>query len=260
MACIQIRRWWVSVLAILLCCGLTTGTLTAVAQSKPDAVAQPSEEVVLSPVKDNTIYESTDEQASNGAGQYFFAGRTATPANLRGLLAFDLTDQVPSGATIISVTLQLNLSLTGAGEQDIALHRLEADWGEGASDATGNESRGARAALGDATWVHTFYSDTVWSTLGGDFVSAPSAVTSVGGEGEYSWSTPGMVADVQEWVDSPASNFGWIVIGNEVDDASAKRFDSRDNPTEAVRPRLTIVYEVAPEGESTLYLPLVQRQ
>ncbi len=36
-----------------------------------------------------------------------------------------------------------------------------------------------------------------------------------------------MVADVQEWVNQPTTNFGWCVLGNEVTLQSVKRFESR---------------------------------
>ena len=54
-----------------------------------------------------------------------------------------------------------------------------------------------------------------------------------------------MVADVQDWLDNPANNFGWIVIGDESSSRTAKRFDSRENPTEGNRPQLTVNYTEA---------------
>jgi len=51
-----------------------------------------------------------------------------------------------------------------------------------------------------------------------------------------------MAADVQGWLDNPASDFGWILVGNEVDTRSAKRFDSLQHDTEVLRPLLTIDY------------------
>lgn len=49
-----------------------------------------------------------------------------------------------------------------------------------------------------------------------------------------------MVMDAQRWLDTPASNTGWVVIGNETAASTAKRFDSREHPTPANRPRLDI--------------------
>ena len=51
-----------------------------------------------------------------------------------------------------------------------------------------------------------------------------------------------MVADVQSWLDNPASNFGWLVLGDETAIATAKRFDTRES---ASPPVLTIEYTPA---------------
>src|SRR5262249_11447282 len=70
-----------------------------------------------------------------------------------------------------------------------------------------------------------------------------SASTIVSAIGTYTWgSSSQMVADVQDWLDAPSANFGWIVIGEESTPTTAKRFDSRENPTPANRPKLTIVF------------------
>ena len=54
-----------------------------------------------------------------------------------------------------------------------------------------------------------------------------------------------MVADVQSWLDNPASNFGWLVLGDETAIATAKRFDTRES---ASPPVLTIrIHTRAPE-------------
>ena len=51
-----------------------------------------------------------------------------------------------------------------------------------------------------------------------------------------------MVADAQAWLDTPATNFGWILIGNEAQLKTAKRFNSRENPNSSNRPVLTLDY------------------
>jgi serine protease len=48
-----------------------------------------------------------------------------------------------------------------------------------------------------------------------------------------------MVADVQSWLDNPATNFGWLVLGDESTGTTAKRFDSRESTSPPV---LTIEY------------------
>ena len=54
-----------------------------------------------------------------------------------------------------------------------------------------------------------------------------------------------MVADVQAWLDDPSGNFGWIVVGNEAKNQTAKRFDSKEGGTTANRPVLTVTFTVA---------------
>ena len=49
-----------------------------------------------------------------------------------------------------------------------------------------------------------------------------------------------MVKDVQNWVDNPASNAGWILIGNEAKEQNSKRFDSRETEQIHNIPMLTI--------------------
>jgi len=51
-----------------------------------------------------------------------------------------------------------------------------------------------------------------------------------------------MKVDVQGWLNQPANNHGWIVIGNEDDIKVAKRFDSRENADTSTRPVLTVTF------------------
>ena len=81
-----------------------------------------------------------------------------------------------------------------------------------------------------------------WTTAGGDFVETASATAQVGPLGTYTISSPGMVADIEAWSAAPDSNFGWLIRGNEEGKSTAKRFDSKDNPEESVRPVLEIEY------------------
>lgn len=210
--------------------------------------------LTLEPAQDNTLYENETGNISNGAGQHLFAGKTNRGEIRRAVLAFDLS-AIPPGATVISATLTMNMSKSIAGPLAVSLHTLETDWGEGASDAVGDEGAGAAAMPGDATWLYTFFDTASWTTPGGDFAAQPSATTQVGGVGRYDWSSTGLLADVQRWVADPASNFGWIVIGDESADPTAKRFDSRENEP-ANRPLLTITYEA---DEFLIFAPVVMR-
>src|SRR5690349_9032874 len=76
---------------------------------------------------------------------------------------------------------------------------------------------GAPPTPGDPTWFYRKFSSDSWTRPGGDFVSDPSAAASFGSPGSsYHFdSTPVMIADLQGWLDNPASNFGWIIRGDE---------------------------------------------
>ena len=201
-----------------------------------------AESVVVHAAMDTTIYEETPSN-SNGSGAYLFAGNNADAAARRALMAFSLGSSVPPGSTVQSVELTLYLSRTKLGDNDLELHRLTAAWGEGRSNAPGNEGGGAPADQGDATWSHRRWPDSPWASPGGDFDPAASASTVVSDTTAtlYNWSTPAMVEDVQTWLDDPTHNFGWILVGASDAAGSVKRFGSR-NGNSSVSPQLTVVF------------------
>jgi hypothetical protein len=222
------------------------------------AIPARAEVVTLTPSKDNTLYQSTSGSQSNGAGQHFFVGRTdaITAGSIRrAVIAFDVAAAIPAGAVITRVDLTLNMSRTISALQPVSLHRLLADWGEGTSDALGEEGGGTSATTGDATWIHRFFNTVFWSGAGaaGDFVTTASTTIQVGGLGVYTFlSTPAMVADVQAWLDTPAASFGWILIGNESTNTTTKRFDSKDNPISSTWPRLTVEFSTGQVGAGSV--------
>src|SRR6478752_1688421 len=196
----------------------------------------------INPSKDNTLYEydPLDGDKSNALGFHFFAGETGMNELRRGVLAFDIAGNVPPGSTITAVSLSVNMSRTPTNTTYVMeLHRLLADWGEGTSVAPGEEGDGAPATPNDATWRHRFFDTIFWSAEGGDFSATVSASQSVGVVGPYTWSSQQMVADVQDWLDNPAGNFGWLVLGLEKPTMTVKRFDTRES---ANPPVLTIEY------------------
>ncbi len=202
-------------------------------------------QVTIDANRDNTLYESASGATSNGAGDNFFVGRTNQTSNSirRGLIRFDVAARVPANATITSATLTLSMSRTTSGNQTVTLHRASAAWGEGTSNANGNEGGGAPAVTNDATWIHRIFNSATWTSAGGDFSATPSSSLAVGGIAAYTWaSTAALVSDVQQWLTTPAANFGWVLRGNESAGSTSKRFDARENPTVANRPKLTVTY------------------
>jgi hypothetical protein len=206
-----------------------------------------SQTVTINSMKDNTLYEDASGLSSNGAGQYFFTGATAFGGLRRGVIAFDIAGNIPQCATITSVSLTLHMSKTISGGTDVELIKLLEDWGEGTSAPGGQEGFGAPSEPGDATWIHNYYSGVFWdngNTVGGVYSGTVSAVTSVSAENLfYTWgSTSEMTADVQQWLNNPSGNFGWIIIGDERNAATAKRFDTKENSDSTFHPKLTVTY------------------
>jgi hypothetical protein len=210
----------------------------------------------LVPNLDNTLYESAGGTLSNGAGPSFFVGRTAQATNnlRRGLLSFDVAGAIPAGATITAATLTMHCTATVSGTFQVSHQPINATWGVGASNAGVAGGGGAPAAPGDATWRHRFFNTTLWTAAGGDFTAASSQAFPVGGLGPYTWSSsPAMVADVQSWLDSPGTNYGWLVRGAEsTAPPTSKKFESRQSSEPALRPLLVVEYTIAvPAAPST---------
>jgi hypothetical protein len=217
--------------------------------------------ITIAPSKDNTLIQQTSPtgQLSNGLGD-IFVGRTnqdgqgpATISIRRGLIDFNVAGKLPAGATLTGVTLTLRDVMGLNGSPTVELHRALQDWGEGSSFQNGGT--GAAAQNGDATWLYTFYNSVTpalsltWATLGGSYsptVSASTVVTDSLGAGQsFSWSSPQMVADVQSWLSNPATNFGWVILGDESQGQTAKRFNSRESTVSPnVPPMLTINFTV----------------
>lgn len=225
---------------------IVAGALSGIGPSLTSAAI-----ISINPIKDNTLYEyvPADGDRSNALGDHLFAGTTAMGEIRRGVLAFDIAGSIPAGSTITGVSLSMNMSRTPFDTlRTVELHVLLADWGEGTSDAPGEEGDGAPATTNDATWRHRFYDAIFWTTQGGDFSGTVSASQSVGTIGEYTWNSAQMVADVQLWLNNPANNFGWLVFGDESDIATAKRFDTRESTSPPV---LTIEYTSPPTPTPT---------
>src|SRR5262245_61367216 len=112
--------------------------------------------VELPASQDNTMYE--EGQLSNGSGPVMFVGNNAGESSRRALIQFDIAGEIPSGATITSVTLTLYMAKSNdVADANLSLHRVEVAWGEGASSAGGGPGGGqgggggAPAEPGDAT-------------------------------------------------------------------------------------------------------------
>jgi len=203
--------------------------------------------LVLQPARDTSIFADNFGHAS-GAGD-LFVGATAGGQARRALLEFDLSSIAP-GLIVTEAALTMSITRTSFSSPNsaTALHRVDADWGEDASNA-GGSGGGDSARTGDATWTLRFFGDsgTGWTQPGGDFAVTPSAEVTLGGIDRYTWTGPGLVADLNSWIANPASNHGWIVIGDEAESGTARRIPSREAVSVIQRPELTLTLAPVPE-------------
>lgn len=196
----------------------------------------------FAPKHDTSMY-SEDGSLSNGIGEYLFTGYTRTGDERRALISFDVST-IPAGSTITAVDLTLHISQSApaTAPATVFAHRVLGVWGEGASDAGTPGGGGVLAAIGDATWTMRAVPGTAWTTAGGDFDPTSSASGTAGDPGFFTIATtPGLVSDVQGWLDGTMTNAGWILVAPSIG-ANARRFDSRENLTAANRPALTVTF------------------
>jgi hypothetical protein len=237
----------------------------------------------LPAVQDATLLGGTDANTNQSlADPGIFVGTDGQDNPKRGLIEFDIADNIPAGATITNVQLTLVLGqLAGSGggsgsgttsSETISLFDEAQAWGQptnikGAS-GFGGTGHGAAPQSGDATWNYAFYNTTSWTVAGGDYVAGASdrGDASVGNSlTTYSWSSSLMVADVQNWLDNPSSNFGWLLKNSDETDATDFRaFWSAQgaaayltanptNPLGVAAPELAVSY-VIPEPASAALL------
>ena len=117
------------------------------------------------------------QQLSNGLGD-IYVGRTnqdgqgaATISIRRGLVAFDVADNIPAGATITGVTLTMDDVMGLNGNQTVSLSRMFRNWGKAPPFF---RWPGVPATNGDATWYYTSYNagnpaaSPAWTAPGGE--------------------------------------------------------------------------------------------
>ncbi|MFN0183366.1 MAG: DNRLRE domain-containing protein [Aquabacterium sp.] len=212
------------------------------------AHAQSLKEFRLSPLADATVFTAqgggTDyDQVADGRGGSLWTSVTAGGVVRRALVKFDLSP-LPPGAVVQSVQLSIH-QIRSREDHPVALHRLLGPWTEGPADG-GDAGVGALASAGDVTWTHRSWPDQTWAVRGTDYVpTASGSVLVAGAPATYTWpSTAQMVADVQLWLNQPATHHGWLLIGKETGEQNAKRFASRENGSVTSRPVLVVMATV----------------
>jgi hypothetical protein len=231
--------------------------------------------ISIGATRDNSIFSESNN--SDGASYDLYTGRTNQfgGATRRSLISFDLAG-LPAGAVITGVSLTMRMSggspsgLGAGGDHpqgytgplNVSLYRLLDNWGAGSSGAgmgnggismagAGGASPGFAPTPGDATWNYRLWNTATWTTPGGDYVATSSATQGVDITPQFvTWSSQGLINDVQGWVDDPTTNFGWEILGDESTNGTSRRFVSMDAPNASFHPVLTVDYTVTPEPSS----------
>jgi spore coat protein A len=233
-------RRWLEVLGLLGCVLLSTSGASAA-------------QVSIAPLQDNTIADGVDpgsgedfKDNSSGACEHVFSGTTDDAFARRTLVGFEIANNITPGSIINSVTLTMTVNRSGDNQDaTMTLHPVTRNWGEGSVGCgPRGGGQGDSAGAGDATWLDAEFGSVAWTTAGGDF-GAPSASAVVGSDnGSLAvWSSAAMASDVQNWLDNPGSDFGWIVVGDEGRSPTSRRFGSREGGSP---PTLLVDFEPPP--------------
>lgn len=219
-----------------------------------------SEPVTIQASADTTLSQYSPDNSFGGAA-FFNAGSNGsfTPQRNRGLIKFDIAGMLPAASIVTSVELTLNVTREPSVQPAIStffLQRVLRPWGEGTQEPDPNyPGLGTPAMTGDATWNDRFFGmSSPWGIPGGapgiDFSGAVSGQMEIGGNGtgEYTFpAEPGMIADVQYWLEHPESNFGWLLsTDQEGTHRTARSFGSREDPL-GQGPFLNVQFEPVPE-------------
>ena len=192
--------------------------------------------ILLQPVADTTLIEFAP--TNNLGGSTFVNAGTAGQigARNRGLYKFDFRS-IPPNSKIKSAAVTLEVVQepgSGGISSMFDLHRLLKSWGEGDKYTNVSPGLGVSATVDEATWNSRFALTTnTWTSPGAsnDYATAVSSSTPVYGVADFPHfnSTPQMIADVQMWLDNPASNFGWLLKSeSEATAKTARGFGSRE--------------------------------
>lgn len=218
-----------------------------------------AETITLTPAADTAML-SLNPDNNYGALTTVPVGPIAKPNQFaRALIRFNVAASLPPGAVITNVTLTVRMTKEAiSGPADtVALHRMLVDWGEG-TKSSGNH--GSAAAAGEANWTARKLGIANWAApgaqVGTDFAATASGTLSWDAPGSYSFaSAPGLVADVQSWLDDPDQNQGWILKSEQESTiGAAKRVVTREGSA-AQRPQLVVGYSVPVPFEPTLPAP-----
>jgi hypothetical protein len=193
---------------------------------------------------DTSVFEPSPNNNLGGM-DFVSAGVTSQGKRTRALMRFDVAGAIPAGSSITSASLAIRYLQGGGTGQSYEMHRMLVPWveGTGVGLVPGTGNVGAPANPGEVTWQSRAHGSAGWGSPGGqsgvDFLSGASASATLALSGLV-FSSAGMAADVQLWLDTPGDNNGWIILlTGETTSSSASRLGSREG---TAKPTLSITY------------------
>lgn len=227
---------------------------------------------------DDTLFQGGVNNSLGDPG--IFVGTDSATSFKDGLMAFNVST-IPVGATITGVTLDLYIGMvagSGGGTvtnsgapRTISLYDESQAWGastnEVGSTSFAGHGQGFAANPGDATWNDaSFNSNSAlavpWSTgfpaniTGGSVALATTSGIPGTSNALVQWSSAALAAEVQNWVNSPSSNNGLVVVN--ANSTSAQSFlgfwgaSGSANNGNGLAPDLVVTYVPEPLGMSLI--------
>lgn len=205
---------------------------------------------VLAP-SDDTFINSQYPTNNNGGSSSIFTGSDDQGGVMRGLIRFGMPLGLQGRVTVTNVQLDMTIrALENGNPGPGAVENLQAvtqSWLQG--NGVGDGLFVGEACISGTTWdLSDCAAVTYWTTAGATVAGASSGTASTAGipiDGTVTWSSAGMISDVQSWIDVPSNNHGWRISSTtEAVAASAQRFYSAESGLSA--PSLAITYVCKP--------------
>jgi hypothetical protein len=196
----------------------------------------------ISSTGDGTLFQGGVNTSLGDPG--IFVGTDSTSSFKYGLMAFNIS-AIPSYATITGVTLDLCIGIVaGSGGKNvtnsgsprsISLYDESQAWGASTNVVGSTAFAGAQGVApnpGDATWDDASYNSnsslaTPWNSgMPANISSTSVALATTSGiqgttSAEVQWSSAGLAAEVQGWVNNPASDNGLVLVNSNSSSAAS---------------------------------------
>ncbi len=223
-----------------------------------------SVQVTLYAVKDAGIFNNAAGNAvqanyGSGGSNQMHVGLFNGGVYGRSLVQFNLST-LPSNASITNVVLSFSDGGNGQTIPQIFVHKLTNSWTEGnantACQFSGacNVSGIALTSQTDVTWNERSYSGgaltNLWSAAGGTFIATASATSTGAGNTSKSITSSGLVQDVQSWVNSANTNYGWLLKMDETitSTSTMQRYRTKEGAVAAAdnttAPKIVVTYKL----------------